>query len=264
MRRVNLAILRSAALLVPVPERREWLAEWSAELCYVTKKPTAFCVGSLRDALWFRTNHCAESRHAFEFESPVSCILFMFLLATLSFVSLFRLPSHSELLLPSCSELFSAHFLAACGWMFLLSLLPLPAAVPLNLGHYPTNRFAPAFWIRSRRWFFLVIKIALLGPISVWSWLFFLPLAPWLMWLSLVFGMRWALSDQRRRCPVCLCLLGSPTQIGDPAQAFLGWYGTELICRKGHGLLYIPGTPTSWCSTQRWQYLDSPWASLRS
>lgn len=260
LRSLNIAILRSAALLVPAPERHEWLSEWSAELHYVNLKPTAFCIGSFRDALWFRGNHIAEKRWGFEFDSPVFCLLFMFLLTTLLFLSAFGLPSRSELL--------SAHFLAGCGWIFLASLLPLPAAGPLNLGRYPTNRFAPTFWIRSRRWFFLVIKIALLGPISVSSCsavISFLPgLAPWLMFLILVVGIRWALSDQRNRCPVCLCLLGNPTQIGDPAQAFLGWYGTEFICRKGHGLLYVPGTSTSWCSTQRWQYLESPQTTLPS
>jgi len=260
LRGLNAALLRGASLLVPAPQRPEWLAEWTAELQYVTKNATAFCAGSFRDALWFRRNHWVEKRYALEFDSPVSCLLFMFLLTTISFLSAFGIPTRSEL--------FSAHFLAGCGWIFLASLLSLPAAGPLYLGHYPTNRFAPAFWIRSRRWFFLVMKISLLGPISVCSTSavvsFLPPLAPWLMWLSLVFGMRWALSDQRKRCPVCLCLLGNPTQIGDPTQVFLGWYGTLLVCRKGHGLLYIPGTRTSWFGKQQWQYLDPPWASLPS
>jgi hypothetical protein len=34
----HLMILRSAALLVPRPQRTEWLAEWSAELWYVLQQ----------------------------------------------------------------------------------------------------------------------------------------------------------------------------------------------------------------------------------
>jgi hypothetical protein len=66
----------------------------------------------------------------------------------------------------------------------------------------------------------------------------------------------WALADQRQRCPVCLRLLSNPTRIGNSAQLVLGSYGAELMCNRGHGSLYVPTVPTSWCSSQRWQYLD--------
>jgi hypothetical protein len=72
------------------------------------------------------------------------------------------------------------------------------------------------------------------------------------------------LTDQRQRCPVCLRSLANPTRIGSPSQSFLEWYGTELICTHGHGLLYVPEIPTSWYRTQRWQYLDPTWSSLFS
>jgi hypothetical protein len=82
--------------------------------------------------------------------------------------------------------------------------------------------------------------------------------------VSLILALRWALIDQRQRCPVCLRLLSHPTRIGGPAQTFLEWYGTELICAQGHGLLYVPEIPSSCCNTQRWQYLDPSWSSLFS
>ena len=79
-----------------------------------------------------------------------------------------------------------------------------------------------------------------------------------------IVALRWALNDQRQRCPVCLRLLTGPTRIGGASQTFLEWYGTELMCAQGHGLLYVLEIPTSCYSTQRWQYLDPSWSSLFS
>ena len=80
--------------------------------------------------------------------------------------------------------------------------------------------------------------------------------------LIALFGFRWALKDQRKRCPVCLCTLTHPARVGQPSRNFLAWHGTELICADGHGLLHVPELPTSWFATQRWLYLDTSWSSL--
>jgi hypothetical protein len=77
-----------------------------------------------------------------------------------------------------------------------------------------------------------------------------------------LFGLRWALRDQRQRCPVCLGKLTHPARVGQPSRNFLSWNGTELICVGGHGLLHVPEIPTSWFSTQRWMYLDPSWEIL--
>ena len=77
-----------------------------------------------------------------------------------------------------------------------------------------------------------------------------------------VLAFRWALRDQRRRCPVCLRPLTNPVRIGQPAHIFLEWYGTELMCPSGHGFLHIPEMPTISCRTQQWQPLDASWRSL--
>jgi len=42
-----------------------------------------------------------------------------------------------------------------------------------------------------------------------------------------------------------------------------GWYGTEFLCLKGHGLLHVPEIPTTY-NTQRWMDLDASWGSLFS
>jgi hypothetical protein len=167
----------------------------------------------------------------------------------------------------TCSPLAEDQFALGCLEIYLASLLVLLAITPLGLGDYPANRYAPSVVIRLRRWVFLTIKIALLVLI-VWCGGIALtpvfPPVPTVIVPGLILGFRWALTDQRQRCPVCLRLLANPTPIGDPSQAFLGWYGTELICTHGHGLLYVPEIRTSWFGTQRWQYLDPTWRSLFS
>jgi hypothetical protein len=77
-----------------------------------------------------------------------------------------------------------------------------------------------------------------------------------------ILAFRWAIIDQRLRCPVCLRLLTNPIRIGQPSQTFLSWYGIELMCVRGHGLLHVPEFRTSCYSTQRWLYLDPSWNSL--
>jgi hypothetical protein len=162
-----------------------------------------------------------------------------------------------------------------------IAVLALPATTPLPLGEYPARAERLGWDVRGRRWLFLAAKLALIlplvyfasidlaygdiaarlhsvGPISAQ----YLHLAS--SFLGLLFAFRWALRDQRGRCPVCLRLLTNPARVGEASRNFLAWNGTELICAGGHGLLHIPEIPTSWFSTQRWLYLDPSWSSLFS
>jgi hypothetical protein len=75
-------------------------------------------------------------------------------------------------------------------------------------------------------------------------------------------GFRWAVADQRQRCPMCLRRVTNPATVGLASRTFLGWNGTEMICMGGHALLHVPSLPTSWFSGQRWLYLDSSWEFL--
>jgi hypothetical protein len=165
------------------------------------------------------------------------------------------------------SPVSERNFIVVYFLMILLSFLIVAATTPLALGEYPANRHSPLGTMRLRRWIFLAIKIALLLPIvfcgsfdlaSIVSVNF----EPHGFIVGSIVALRWALTDQRKRCPVCLHVLTKPTLIGGAAQTFLEWYGTELICPRGHGLLYVPEIPTSCYSTQRWQYLDPSWSSL--
>ena len=265
-RALHLAIIQTAALLVPAPDRAEWLAEWRAELWYVNRRAMAFCLGSICDALWMHRNPPAPiTPRGFSLESPVKCLMFLAGLTALSVLLAFALLGEPG---KEIRQGGYQNLPLVCFCMALLSLGVLSSVRPLRLGEYPVNRHAPAAPLRLLRWVFLVVKIALVvsiamcGPLALGS--IVPPLATWGMFLGLFFGFRWALADQRERCPVCLRLLSNPTRIGDPSQTFLGWYGTELVCSHGHGFLYVPGTSISWYETQRWQYLDPTWNHLPS
>ncbi len=162
-----------------------------------------------------------------------------------------------------------------------IAFLALPATTPLPLGEYPARAERLGWSIRIRRWLFLAAKLALILPLVYFASIDlaygniaaslhsvdpvssqYLQLAS--SFFGLLFAFRWALRDQRGRCPVCLRLLTNPARVGEASRNFLAWNGTELICAGGHGLLHIPEIPTSWFSTQRWLYLDSSWSSLFS
>jgi hypothetical protein len=156
----------------------------------------------------------------------------------------------------------------------LLACLALPATTALPLGDYPLSRRRRPGAVHARRWIFLVAKFTLVlvivdlgstglayglepnDPIRV----LYIQLAT--AFPALLFGFRWILQDQRRRCPQCLRLLSNPARVGQASCNFLSWNGTELFCARGHGLLHIPELPTSWFSTQRWLCLDPSWLCL--
>ena len=155
-----------------------------------------------------------------------------------------------------------------------LACLALPATTPLPLGEYPAAQHPRFSEIRSRRWAFLAMKISclilIIGFLSLVISFDALVLTAegaactelFTSFAGLLFSFRWALRDQRLRCPVCLNLLTSPARVGHPSRSFLAWHGTELICGKGHGLLHVPEIATSWFSTQRWLSLDGSWRAL--
>jgi hypothetical protein len=158
----------------------------------------------------------------------------------------------------------------------LLACLALPALTPLPLGDYPEAPHAATTSMKIRRWSFLLLKLAcivptaFLAPLCLSCWLAaagtttaaYLQIA--LSFAAMLFGFRWALQDQRQRCPTCLRLLSHPALVGHASHSFLAWSGTELLCLGGHGFLHIPEHPTSWFSTQRWVSVDPSWAGLFS
>ncbi len=155
-----------------------------------------------------------------------------------------------------------------------LALLALPAVTSVTLGESNYSAHRPSRKITLIRWTFLGAKFALIASIAYfasldlayWRASTYSPLAELfqLVWCFTIclFGFRWALSDQRQRCPVCLRRVTHPAQVGLASRTFLGWNGTELMCMGGHTLLHVPSLPTSWFSGQRWLYLDTSWDFL--
>jgi hypothetical protein len=62
--------------------------------------------------------------------------------------------------------------------------------------------------------------------------------------------------QRRRSLPGQDCRDGENSQHEAPAGGVLEWNCTELMCLRGHGLLYVPESPTSWFRAQRWFYLE--------
>jgi len=137
-------------------------------------------------------------------------------------------------------------------------LIPIATSL-LSLGDYP--RAMPARWLFLAAKTVLVFLIVLIGALdmaSLGSW--FEPGILSLTAFGALFAMRWVITDQQRRCPVCLRLLANPVRIGGSSHILLEWHGTELICLRGHGLLHVPERPTIWFTRQRWLDLDPSWS----
>jgi hypothetical protein len=273
------AILRCAALLVPPAKRSDWLTEWRSELWYVLercrhegRRPVwdrngiLFCLGSFRDAAWVRCNDQSpdSSRHPW-LRSPIRCLMVLTTLASVAAVFFFRSSGPLDTLLRASRghrEALFAHLL-----MIFVACVVLPATTSLALGEYPANPYSPARARRVRRWIFLGIKLSLIVMIVFCGTLDLAQIAgvpalqPHVALLGYILAFRWALIDQRRRCPVCLRLLANPVRIGRAGQTILEWSGTELVCTKGHGLLHLPEIATTY-SAQRWLDLDASWSSL--
>jgi hypothetical protein len=166
--------------------------------------------------------------------------------------------------------------LSIFSFALLLACLALPATTSLPLGEYPANSHRVPWTTRARRWAFLCVKFVLIVLIVYWGSLDLAysstslsagtseMLEAFASFWALLFAFRWALRDQRKRCPVCLRTLTNPARVGQFSRNFLAWNGTELICVSGHGLLHVPDIPTSWFSSQRWLYLDPSWSALFS
>ena len=155
-----------------------------------------------------------------------------------------------------------------------LAFLALPAITSVSLGEYNFSEHRPSLKSVARRWGFMAAKIALLLPaiyfasldLAYWKTATYSIPAQYVQLMATfamcLFGLQWALKDQRGRCPVCLRRVTNPAHVGMAGRTFLAWNGTELICTSGHTLLHVPALPTSWFSTQRWMYLDTSWKFL--
>jgi hypothetical protein len=89
-----------------------------------------------------------------------------------------------------------------------------------------------------------------------------LPVSTWLFLATGMVALSWSLHDQCRRCRVCLKRLGHEASVGAPGYLLLDWWGTELVCSQGHGLLHVPEMKSSWLEFEQWIRLDESWQPL--
>jgi hypothetical protein len=156
----------------------------------------------------------------------------------------------------------------------LLTFLVLPFVSRPSLGEYGPGSQKPSLTRRIRFAVFLFTKITILLGIVYYAsmdlaCLLVQPFSPASDYIQAsssvavcILGLRWAFRDQQRRCPICLRRMAHPVEVGQPSRIFLAWNGVELVCERGHGLLHIPETPTSWFGAQRWISLDPSWQFL--
>jgi hypothetical protein len=84
----------------------------------------------------------------------------------------------------------------------------------------------------------------------------------WLFLVTAMIALSWSLHDQGRRCRFCLRRLSNEASVGTPGYLLLDWWGTELVCSDGHGILHVPEMKSSWQEFDQWVSLDESWKPL--
>jgi hypothetical protein len=251
--------------VAPRDRRSDWIEEWRSELWYVPPyHATRFCMGAFQDALWLRRNN-RERRDSAYLDSAASCLASLAALAALSLLisaACLLGPLHST---TSYWRLTPGDLPGACVLMLAYTgvLLPITALAMRRAGFSSPN---PG---RLRRALFFIVKTALVQPIMLCAFFVSLllgpvaPLASQLGMLAMwILACRWLIADQRRRCPVCLRLLTQTVRIGTASQTFLEWYGAESLCSRGHGLLHLPETQTTYNAGPQWLRLGDSWSGV--
>jgi hypothetical protein len=204
----------------------------------------------------------SEKRTGIRLNSAISCLA---LLATLAASGVFlafqvitpRLTLSSPLRVPDLANICIGVQMLSC-----VLLLPM-----LWMWMPSDASYSVSFSSTLRRIVFLVLKILLLQSIVLSASLILLFLKPLegfsatLGGVGVVLALRWVITDQQRRCPMCLRLLTDPILIGTSSRTFLEWYGAESACPHGHGLLLTSEIPSTWSKPQ-WIVLDDSWSDL--
>jgi MacB-like periplasmic core domain len=141
-----------------------------------------------------------------------------------------------------------------------------------------TRRLRLGFRCAWRWWGFFVLKTVLLlslcfvfalelaGRISMFFTgsihPFVGPSSAWMFLIAAMLILSWSLHDQSRRCRICLKRLGNEANVGAPSYLLLDWWGTELVCPEGHGVLHVPEMSSSWLEFDQWVHMDESWKPL--
>jgi hypothetical protein len=289
MNRASSRILTAASLLVPASKRDLWWMEWRTELWYMRqsthsdKEILSFCLGAFRDAFWLRRSAPREEWFS-RLQSPASCIGFLAALnLVLALGMLLLLVSRGLLLLSShcdCATYlqilwFRVSIPVAYRYLFqqelwdiyltlMFACMIVPAVTRLHLGSAKGRRWRPRI-----RWYgFFLVKI-LLGPSAAYFFSFDLAhlltanpeghpvIQIYTCLAGFVLALRWAIEDQRWRCPDCLHLAQHPFSVGQRSSILLDRGFTEYLCPNGHGILRDPENWITGPSAQVWVSMDA-------
>jgi hypothetical protein len=287
-------LLGCSSLLVPRPERNEWLAEWMGELIYILQRredgasshrAITFCCGSFQDAFLLRWEDSVPVvTRALASGSWTKCFVTLIGLFFVSYVGAqfhlgFERAPH-----PDFYNVWIDDSMANVALQIAIAVLSLPAITSMELGEYPANSFHLVSFGVWRFWGFLCVKIVGVMVVSHYIGLCMthcaesfailynysgiycairdalLPVQFLSTFASCLCGLGWAMRDQRRRCPTCLHLLSDAAIKGDRACIFLSWSGSERACLSGHGMLLTPDVRTSWQPAGSWQRFDCFWS----
>jgi hypothetical protein len=254
--------------LVPLAERKDWSRAWQAELWHMHHRRglrhrsaliamADISIGLTRDALWLRT----ESWRRTFTGTAVLCIASLFGLILVASVITLSPQAGWRSLGASLGQQVNRSLFAAP----LILFVAFASASSRHIEQGPQNR--GRFWIKQQAFFSAkvvqVLVLAFVLSVDICQ-----PLHPSLpdtvdffqifcFVLFALIGLRWAIHDQEQRCKHCLQSLATPARVGRPSHNLLEWNGTELSCKRGHGLLSIPEMETSWCQSSRWIVLEA-------
>ncbi len=282
-RAILFSLLRCFALLVRSSDRENWFAEWKGELSYVLlrrhgRPALLFAFGSLQDAVWLGWDR-VQTMTAKRLRSPswIICLGELLALSAFTYVCSGLEPGFTQAPFADQYDVRVDASLCHAALQIFMALATLPAITSLDPGRYPRD-FSPGARVRETAfWLFLVSKALMV----IWTCHFvglavthlaesaailsnlpeiyrairdgLTPLQFLITFASCLYGLRWVLEDQRRRCPVCLHYLGALQTHGGRVRIFLGKSRSEKFCVNGHGSLIVPDFQTSWLAPHLWE-----------
>jgi hypothetical protein len=264
----DLKLLGLVERLVPIAERDEWSRAWQAELWHMHHRTAPrrkadllttadFSIGLTRDAFWLRT----ESWRRTYTGTAVLCITSLFgLILITSVIALAPRAGWSSFGVSLGQQVNRSLFAAP---LILFVAFASTSSRHIEQGAQSKGRF----WIKQQAFFSakviqvlvlaFVLSVDICQPLhtSLPATADFFQVFCFVLFALL--GLRWAIQDQEQRCKHCLHSLATPARVGRPSHNLLEWNGTELSCKRGHGLLSIPEMETSWCQSSRWIVLET-------
>ena len=243
-------LLRTVEFIVPPTEREEWLRSWQAELWHLHHRTsnrraqtmvvvTDLSIGIIRDACWLRSHSWRRALSG----TATLCVGSLLGLSLLSMMFALLLDGSWHVLRPLLLAEFTRSLFAA-------PLIVFVSFATSARRHIEPRAGRSVYWLKRLAFFsvkiLLLLLLAFLLSADVCTPLHAtMPASADLLQILCfvifsIVGLRWAFRDQEERCKHCLQSLQTPARVGRPSHNLLEWNGTELSCKRGHGLLSVP------------------------